>query len=707
MIAGFGLDKIKYLLKKVDWRNTNLRRSFLVALIFTLVLATLTIDFLPDRLAGIQVGKPSPKTIKANRDLEFIDFEKTETLRKEAAAQVQKVYNRDWAVESQVIDSVHNFFGLARQVRSNQALTQEAKLDMLSKEIGTTVDKNVLNTTLSISDSDLNYLESVIINQVDQAYRDRITLDNLVNKKSEFRSGASSLTQDKDKNAVIAEIGSLYLRPNFFYDEKQTDRLKKEVMAGVTPVIVNKQKGEIVVREGEIVTSGQVKILKELGLMKRTVDLARLVGLLLFELVSFVALALYLYNFQRKIYDSDRLIAVLAIIFITTIVTAKFVGPFYSFFVIPVGAAAMLTALLFNTEMAVLMTLTLSLYSGLIAGQNYQYTLYGLLTGLFAIYSINNIRHRTDLVIAGAWVTLATTVLALITTLLSGAGWFEVLKNLGWGLVGGISTAVLTVGALPFLERAFGITTDIKYVELSYANQPLLRELMMKAPGTYNHSIMTGNLAESAAEEIGANPLLARVGAYYHDIGKIKRPLFFVENQVGNENPHDHTNPSLSCLIITSHVKEGVEIAKKHRLPKEIIDIINEHHGTSVVAYFYHKAKESIAKEVVNEENFRYSGQRPRTKEAALVMLADSVEAAARTITKPSPGRIEQLIKRIVQTKLDDGQLSDSNLTLCDIESIIKSFTQVLSSLYHTRIEYPSMPVSQTRSLTVHGNPGK
>lgn len=707
MTADFGLEKIKDILKKTDWKGTGLRRPLLVALVFTLTLAILTIDFLPDRLAGIQLGKPSPKTVKASRDISFVDFEKTEDLRQEAASHIQKVYNRDWAAESQVTDSIRNFFSSVRQARDNQALEPEAKLDLLSKSIGVDFNKEVIRTALNMPEADLASTESTIINQVNQIYREQLTEENIDSKKKELLSVIGGLTKDKNKNAIITEAFTQYLKPNYTYDEAATARLKKEASAGVTPVVINKQKGEIVVREGEVVTAAQVKILKELGLMSRGVDLARLAGLSLFALVSFIAFSIYLYLFQRKIYESDRLIAVLAIIFLVTILVAKFVGPFYSFFLIPVGAAAMLTVLLFNIETAVLVILMLSLFSGLIAGQNYQYTLYGLLIGLFAIYAINNIRHRTDLALAGAWVTLGTTVLALITTLLSGAGWFDMVKNLGWGLLGGISTAVLTIGALPFLEKAFGITTDIKLVELSYANQPLLRELMMKAPGTYNHSIMTGNLAESAAEAIGANPLLARVGAYYHDIGKVKRPLFFIENQIGGENPHDNTNPSLSCLIITSHVKEGVDLARKYRLPKEIVDIINEHHGTSVVAYFYHKAKENIVKEVVSEENFRYSGRRPKTKEAALVMLADSVEAAARTISKPSPGRIEQLIKRIVQSKLDDGQLSESNLTLNDIECIIKSFTQVLSGLYHTRVEYPSVPLPQTRSLTVHGNPNK
>jgi putative nucleotidyltransferase with HDIG domain len=293
------------------------------------------------------------------------------------------------------------------------------------------------------------------------------------------------------------------------------------------------QKGQIVVREGEIVTATQVRILKELGLLKRGVEILWIIGLTLFTFVTFLIAGLYFYHYQRKTYQSDRLITVFSLIFLATTLVAKFVGPYYSFYLIPIGAAAMLSALLFNVEIAIFMVLLTSMFSGLLAGQNYLYALYGLFTGLLAIHAINNIRHRTDLVVAGAWVTLATTIMALIATLLGGDGWVETAKNMGWGLIGGIFTSVLTIGALPFLEYAFGITTDIKLVELSYANQPLLRELMMKAPGTYNHCIMTGNLAESAAEEIGANPLLARVGAYYHDIGKIKRPLFFVENQSG------------------------------------------------------------------------------------------------------------------------------------------------------------------------------
>jgi putative nucleotidyltransferase with HDIG domain len=231
---------------------------------------------------------------------------------------------------------------------------------------------------------------------------------------------------------------------------------------------------------------------------------------------------------------------------------------------------------------------------------------------------------------------------------------------------------------------------------------------MMKAPGTYNHSIVAANLAESAAELIGARPLLTRVGCYYHDVGKIKRPFFFVENQLRGENPHDHTNPDLSRLIITAHVKDGVELAKQNQLPPEIVDIIREHHGTSVVTYFFHRAQQVQGKEKVPESRFRYAGEKPQTKEAALVMLADCVEAAARTIHKPSSSRLEQLIKKIVRDKLEDGQLDESLLTMRDLEKITKNFVQGLTTIYHSRIVYPEGEVVPfKRGMPAHGSLNK
>jgi len=244
------------------------------------------------------------------------------------------------------------------------------------------------------------------------------------------------------------------------------------------------------------------------------------------------------------------------------------------------------------------------------------------------------------------------------------------------------------------IEMLFGFTTDIKLLELSSLDQPVLKDLMVKAPGTYHHSVVVSNMVEATAESIYANPLLAKVSAYYHDIGKIKKPLYFIENQMKGDNRHEKLAPSMSSLILTSHVKDGVELAKKHRLGKEIIDIIKQHHGTSVISYFYQKAKDQSKKRGgrsprIKEEDFRYPGPKPQTKEAGLVLVADAVEAASRTLVDPTPARIQGMVQKIINNIFSDGQLDECELTLKDINQIAKSFTKTLSGIFHSRIEYP------------------
>src|SRR5690606_35916981 len=258
-----------------------------------------------------------------------------------------------------------------------------------------------------------------------------------------------------------------------------------------------------------------------------------------------------------------------------------------------------------------------------------------------------------------------------------------------WALVGGFLSAVLTIGTLPFLETALGILTPVRLLELANPNQPLLRRLLLEAPGTYHHSIMVANLCEAAAEQVGADSLLARVGAYYHDVGKMKRPYFFIENQFGGVNPHEKIAPNLSALIITSHVRDGVELAREYGLPEEIIKFIREHHGTTTVEYFYHKAMEDEHAQGVIEENFRYPGPIPQSKETAICMLADGSEAAVRAMTRPTPGRTEAMVRKVIRDRLNGGQLDHCDLTLADLDRIARTFTQILTGLFHSRIEYP------------------
>ncbi len=433
-----------------------------------------------------------------------------------------------------------------------------------------------------------------------------------------------------------------------------------------------------------------------------------IIGKLFFTASILFVFYIYLWKYHQKVFLNLRFVLLLAVMFAVILLVTRIIVSFkIPSFIVPITGAAMLVAMVFGYELAVVFSVCLAFMAGIIVPDGLHFLMLNLIGSLFGIYLISHIKNRSDLNWAAFWVTLSLAYLGGTVSLFSQKSWVEVGVGVGWGLANGLSSIIVAVGFLPIIETVFHITSDIKLLELANPNQPILKELMVKAPGTYNHSIITGNLSESAAEAIGANPVLTRVGSYYHDIGKLKRPLFFIENLAGGSNPHDYTNPSLSHLILTAHVKDGVEFGREHKLPEEIIDIINEHHGTSLVTYFFHRAKEGKFKEKIYEKDFRYPGEKPKTKEAALIMLADSVEAAARAIAKPSPTRLEQMVRRVVQTKLEDGQLDDSNLTLGELEKIIKIFAQVLTSTYHTRMEYPETVVTLKRGTALNGSSNK
>jgi len=335
-----------------------------------------------------------------------------------------------------------------------------------------------------------------------------------------------------------------------------------------------------------------------------------------------------------------------------------------------------------------------------------------LITGFIAVYVTLQVRRRSRLIRAGVYVGIATWVLAATFGQIGPVVW-ESLPSTDWKMIGwqslaalgvGIGTAIFVTGILPMLETVFGVTTDISWLEMADLNHPLLKRLSLEAPGTYHHSLAVANLAEAAAEQVGANPTICRVSAYFHDIGKLVKPDYFTENMPPGENPHDELTPTMSALIILAHVKEGVDLALKHRLNSVIVDGIRQHHGTSLVGYFYHRARQQqkdaeLGGKIMNirpedipqvsESNFRYPGPRPQTKETAILSLADAVESASRSLERPTPQRIEDLVKTLVDSRLDDHQLDEAPLTLEEIHRISKSLTLTLQSMMHSRIAYP------------------
>jgi len=480
------------------------------------------------------------------------------------------------------------------------------------------------------------------------------------------------------------------IRPSLFLNEEETEKRRQEAVSLVKEVKKIIQKGQIIIRKGEIVNSEDIAILNALGLQNPKINYSNIIGIILITTIFFLLVVLYLSYFHSDIYEDMSKLILLSIICVFIVLVAKMISQI-SGYLIPIAAASMLIAISLGPKIAILITVILSFLISFIPGGEINYILVGIIGGIVSIYSIRKATQRSSLTRAGLMIAGVNIITISALGLINNEGYYLILKDSLWGVLNGFLAVILTIGILPFLESFFDITTPFKLMELSNPNQPLLKKLIVEAPGTYHHSIVVGNLSETATEEIGGNGLLARVGSLYHDIGKIKRPYFFTENQEAYKNIHDDMEPSLSALVIASHVKEGVELAKKNKLPKDIIDIITQHHGTGLITYFFHRALKENGSSVdeIAEENYRYSGPKPQTKEAGIILLADSLEAATRTLTNPTPSRIKSLVKEIIQKNLENGQLEECDLTLRDLDKIGDSFSLILTGMFHSRVEYP------------------
>jgi hypothetical protein len=474
------------------------------------------------------------------------------------------------------------------------------------------------------------------------------------------------------------------------------DIARREVM----PVYVTR--GTAILMQGKEITEEDMTLLEDLGVLNSGPSrfLMFLSSVVLVVLVVGL-IAAYLYIFNREILMATGNLMLIGLIFLTVSIVAVAIGflpSAWAGYIIPVPMGAMLLAILIDRKVALIMSAILSILAGIVVGYQLQPALVLLAGSWAAVYSLAKVSQRSDLTRAGLVSASVSFLATLILGVLSGGpNNTSILQRSLLSFANGIVSSVLTIGLLPFLEHTFGVTSAIRMLELSNPNQPLLRRLLVEAPGTYHHSIMVGNLAESAAESINADSLLVRVAAYYHDIGKIKRPYFFVENQIGQDNPHEKLAPTLSTLIIISHVKDGVELAAESKLPKQVTNLIEQHHGTDLVRFFYAKAteNENSERDRLRESDFRYPGPKPQTKEAAVLMLADSVEAACRALSKPTPARLEAMIERIIKERLDEGQLSECDVTMKDLGTLALTFARVLSGIFHSRIEYPENVVKE------------
>ncbi|HTE19029.1 MAG TPA: HDIG domain-containing protein, partial [Armatimonadota bacterium] len=551
---------------------------------------------------------------------------------------------------------------------------------------------------------------------VDDAMRQPILSDNVERVRTQIRQRAGSLRLPPPARRLVAEVAAANVVANRVYNEQETEAARKREMEQVPLQYEAIARGDLVLRKGETVTADHLLKLQRLGLVQERLDLITGLSLTLLAFGLVGVFCLYVYQFHPAVLRSFSNLLLIAVVVCgslllyrvgSTALGLRFSGDQLGFLGMVCSAlGAMLIAALLCPQLAVFVGVALALLTSvMMAEAELRFAILSIVSSLVGVQAVTTIQDRAGILRAGVVLAFVNAITALVARGATKANLpEEILQTVAWAGIGGFVSVSLFYFFAAWLERPFRVTTHLTLLELSDPSHPLLRRLAMEAPGTYAHSIIVGNLSEAAAESIGADGLFCRVASYYHDIGKVMRPHFFVENQ-SSENRHNAINPSLSSLVVTSHVKDGVELAEEYKLPPPIIGIIKEHHGTCLIKYFYHQAVTNAADENTSalEYQFRYDGPRPQTKESGIIMLADSAEAASRTLDKPTPGRIRDLIERILRDRLSDGQLDECELTFKDLEKIISSMTRSLVSLLHARIEYPAGDTTNLRKMAADG----
>ncbi|MGU8599519.1 HD family phosphohydrolase [Clostridium perfringens] len=638
------------------------------------------------RKYDLKVGDIPKSDIKAHR--EIIDESATEARKKEAEEKVDKQYSLRTDVQKQSEEKIKGFFSSVEKVLA-QDKPEEEKAKLIPRAPFKITDAQA-NKIVSMNEQSTKKLESVCIDGLNKAYEAPIEDGNeqdLKEAKKEYTDFISSSDLSDSEKAIALNFVNV-VEPNFFYDKEKTDELIKETLKQVPPVMI--KKNQIVVSEGEPVTAHQLELLGTLGLLSDSAS-ALYIYIALGVLVIIVMYLQYgyIHKYYPAINKEFSKIVMISILNVFPVILARLFG-MMSNYIIPLACMPMLITLLLNYKISLVFSMLNVILIGGAVGFNPNIIILAILNVVLGGTLLRKMQQRNDILYSSITVAVLSSILTFSVGTLTTNNFMEILADSTFAAAGAILSGILTIGVLPFFESTFDIVTNAKLLELSNPNNPLLKKLLMEAPGTYHHSILVANLAELAAEQVGGNPLLARIGAYYHDVGKTKRPYFFRENQFGKKNPHDRLKPEVSSKIIISHVKDGSELAKEYNLPKTIHDFIVTHHGETLVKYFYLTVKNNSENpDEVKEEDFKYPGPKPMSKEQGIVMLADSTEAAVRSINEPTEEKIEKMVNNIIDDKLASGQLDNCDLTLRDISKIKKCFLKALNGIHHERIEYP------------------
>jgi len=719
--------------------------AWVVALVTgaTVVLCALLLLPSAGRLPALKVGQTALTDVVAPRAMSVLDVEATGAARTQARASVPLVFDMDPRETGRLEDKVHDAFASIRRIRfasPGGGKAEAAEVDeLLRTRLGILppVDlqgvpperftrrmeaelagilRRVLERGVLLSRDDVpaDPNTEILLRTVGEARESYVKLRNVPDlsgaRTSVEQATLQAYPNDPESRRLLTFLAQSLLFANLKENPEETGLRREAAARQVKPLYFKVGRGEVIVPAGSQVLRGQEAVIRAFRQADTASYLQRAVGLLLLCSVVFYVFFLDLRGIgSRVLKEAPRalltgvvLVGTLGLSRLTLFLLGAFTAQFKTVdavtlaYGVPIAAGAMLVTLLLNVRTALVFAMMASILMGLMVPQVPLYTLYGFVASLVAIFAVANCQRRSQLARAGLWVGTASALVVAGIDLQQGAAWLpERMLDLPFAFAGGILAAAIVSAALPVLEALFNVATNIRLLELSDLNASLLRQLLERAPGTYHHSMIMSNMAEQAAKAIGENALLARVGCYYHDIGKMLKPGYFIENQWGGErNIHDRLTPSMSRLVLISHVRDGIELGRKHGLPEAIIDMIPQHHGTRLINYFFHKAKEQ-APELPEppEDSFRYPGPKPQTKVAGIIMLADTVEASSRVLDDPSPARIGTLVEKVVNAIYLDQQLDECDLTLKDLRQIADSFVKTLVGTFHHRIQYPGMAI--------------
>ena len=677
-----------YVLKKAHMDKCKRIFLFTITAIF---IYFIMLTVVTPRRYKLNEGDIATVDIKAPRDI--IDEEATKAKEQEVTAKVEKKFTLKNEIKIEASENIKSFFDKLINLKSND-IDEKSKISELKKIDAFKLSDAEYKTLLDLNVDKDTELQWIALTAIDKGYEKQIEEDNsedIAEAKTIVDDYLSSQELESNIEVILREMCESQIKANYFFDQSKTDEAVKEALKSVSKVMI--KKNQTIVKEGEPITQQQINILTELGLVGE--DLSKDYIYTYIILAFFVLFVLgmqymYLKKEKKEILIDTKLVFLILLLNLLSVISAR-VFTFVSLFIIPIACAPILMTVFLDSKISIVINSLNLLFVAVIVGFDPQVILIGIVSTIVSSTTLKKISQRNDILYSTVYVAAAVAVVILSSGILLSNNIKQILLDVILAVFGAFISGILAMGLLPFLESSFSLVTNMKLLELSNPNNPLLKRLLMEAPGTYHHSVMVANLAEVAAEEVGANPMLVRVGAYYHDVGKIKRPFFFGENQLGGTNPHDKISPTLSTTIIISHVKDGLELAKEYDIPKVVSDMIVQHHGTTLVKYFYYTLKNSSENpDEIREEDFRYPGPKPQSKEAAIIMMADSVEAAVRSIQEPTLEKIEDMVNNIVKDKMNSNQLNECDLTFRELEVIKACFLRVLKGIYHHRIEYPT-----------------